>query len=260
MDCDCTDERAWKHAWRRVLQLCATKRIFAFDLDGTIWQDILVVLNEAFGPVDQATGEKKWREYDRAFKILGTMSNGAHLEAEYRDLLTEKSLGELTDWLKANHELVPGVRDFLKLLSDNGITPVAISNGAFQIAEAMLDHHDLIMPSICNALVMENDEFFGLDFVHDEHDGIRKGDLIKEAARLGYKVVGCAGDSKGDIGLATETARLGGLVIAVGNHGLSDWLAANQGDVIKAGDWIGVSDFADAISAMKSRIAGNSSN
>jgi 2-hydroxy-3-keto-5-methylthiopentenyl-1-phosphate phosphatase len=247
-------ESVWLPIWVDLLANCK-KRIFLFDLDGTVWDDILVVLNEIFGPVD-AAGEKIWKQYDRAFKVLGTMTNGAHLEAEYRDLLTEKTLAQLTDWLKANHRLVPGIREFLKLLADNDITAVAVSNGAYQIADVMLAHHGIEMPRVCNSLIMEDGKFVALDFFHDEHEGIRKGDLALKAAELGYEVVGCAGDSKGDLSLATDTAKLGGLVIAVNKNGLSDWCSANEDKVGGPNGWIGVLDYADAIPVLTARLAG----
>ena len=87
----------WEAAWR--LKLAGLPRkIWATDLDGTVWGDILVFLNEAFGPVDQATSQKKWLQYDHAYKVAGTMTNGQHLVAEYRDLLAAKSLPELIEW------------------------------------------------------------------------------------------------------------------------------------------------------------------
>jgi len=250
-----TDDSVWREAWRNVLAGCSGK-VFFFDLDGTVWDDILVVLNEVFGPVDDTTGEKKWKQYDRAFKVLNTMTNGAHLEAEYRDLLTKKTIGELIAWLKANHRLVPGIKDFLKLLADNDITAVAISNGAYEIADEMLHHHDIVMPRVCNSLVMEDGRFTRLAFFHDEHEGIRKGDLVDMAVELGYEVVGCAGDSKGDVGLYTQTVKAGGIVIAVNNHGLSTYLAENA-DKFDVNNWLSVSDYADAIGAIRSRVAGN---
>ena len=82
--------------WTEILAQCSTD-IFLLDLDGTIWGDILVVLNEQFGPVDP-DGEKRWKKHDRAFKIEGTMTNGEHLEAEYRDLLEAKTVDEMVAW------------------------------------------------------------------------------------------------------------------------------------------------------------------
>lgn len=248
-----TEKSIWLAAWLEVLARCK-KRIFLFDLDGTVWDDILVVLNEAFGPLDDA-GEKKWKQYDRAFKVLGTMTNGAHLEAEYRDLLTEKTLEDLISWLKANHRLVPGIKDFLKLLADNEVTAVAVSNGAYQIADEMFVHHGIEMPRVCNSLVMDGDTFTALDFFHDEHEGIRKGDLVALAAEMGYEVIGCAGDSKGDISLATDTAKVGGVVVAVNNHGLSTWCSENEGLVGGSNGWIGVHDYVHATEAVKIRLA-----
>jgi 2-hydroxy-3-keto-5-methylthiopentenyl-1-phosphate phosphatase len=245
-------ETIWMPIWVELLSKCK-KRVFLFDLDGTVWDDLLVVLNEAFGPVD-ANGEKVWKQYDRAFKVLGTMTNGAHLEAEYRDLLTEKTLGEIHDWLKVNHRLVPGIKEFLKLLADNDTTAIAVSNGAYQIADLMLAHHDVVMPRVCNSLVMDEGKFVALDFFHDEHEGIRKGDLATKAAELGHIVVGCAGDSKGDLSLAVDTAKLGGIVLAVNNNGLSAWCEANEDQVGGPNGWLHVMDYVDAIPVVANRL------
>lgn len=246
------NETVWLPVWTELLAGCSN-RLFFFDLDGTVWDDILVVLNEAFGPVD-GDGNKVWKQYDRAFKVLGTMTNGAHLEAEYRDLLTEKTLAELVDWLKVNHRLVPGIKQFLKMLADNNVTAVAVSNGAYQIADEMLAFHGVQMPRVCNSLVMDEGKFVALDFFHDEHEGIRKGDLVAMAAKLGYEVIGSAGDSKGDLSLSTDTAKLGGIVLAVNNNGLSDWCTANEELVGGPNGWMHVLDYTDAIPVVAARL------
>jgi len=240
--------------WQAVLDQCE-ELILPIDLDGTAWGDLLVVMNEAFGPVDEA-GEKLWKRYDRAFKIDGTMTNGAHLEAEYRDLLGAKKLPEIITWLKANHRLVPGFRAFMDMMKSRGVTVLAISNGAYSFADEMLAHHDIVMPRVCNSLVMEGDAFQRLDFFHNEHDGIRKGDLVTIAAERGHRVIGCAGDSKGDLTLATATAKLGGLVLAVGDHGLAAWCKANESEVGGPEGWLHIHDYADAMAAFDSRLAG----
>jgi len=246
-------EPAWLIAWRNLLALCTT-RLFLLDLDGTVWDDLLVILNEAFGPIDASTGEKKWKQYDRAFKVLNTMTNGAHLEAEYRDLFTEKTLAEIHAWLKANHRLIPGIKAFLRLLAENKITAIAITNGGIEIAGEMLKHHGLEMPVMSNSLVFEGGKFVRMDFLHDENVGIDKGRLVVAAREFGYEIVGCAGDSKGDITLAEETARAGGIIVAVGTHGLSAWLAENEGNgLITSHNWLSVSDYADASEAVTSR-------
>src|SRR5690606_16022520 len=133
-------------AWLNMLAGCSTD-LFLLDLDGTVWGDILVVLNEQFGPVDP-DGEKRWKKHDRAFKVDGTMTNGAHLEAEYRDLLEAKTIDEMITWLKENLQLIPGVKDFLAFLRSMGVTPVAVSNGSLQIAVPMLKFHGVEMPII----------------------------------------------------------------------------------------------------------------
>lgn len=248
-------EPAWKTSWRQVLAGCHSS-LFLLDLDGTIWGDILVVLNEQFGPVD-ADGVKVWKRYDRAFKVDGTMTNGAHLEAEYRDLLEAKTLNELIDWLKANHLLIPGVKDFLKTLAASGVSPVAISNGSRQIAEPMLVHHGVQMPLVANSLKFADDGSFArLEFVHNEDDGVRKGDLVTAAAELGYRIIGCAGDSKGDICMAEATAKAGGLVLACGPGGLSDWCRTNEGKLVGSNDWLEFEDYGSVAHALQARIGG----
>ncbi len=229
-----THRDVWHAHWRDTLKGCR-KRLFLFDLDGTVWDDLLVILNQEFGPVEP-DGTKRWLKYDAAFKKHGTMSNGAHLEAEYRDLLEAKPLAELITWLRANHKLVPGITPFLQFLMDENISPVAVSNGAVQIADAMLLHHNIVMPRVCNSLRLEGDRFTGLDFFHDEVDGINKGELVKAAVELGHEVIGCAGDSKGDISLARETASAGGLVVAV-DEGLIDWCRENDPTFSGNGQW-----------------------
>lgn len=247
-------QKTWQARWNDVLAGC-TGKLFLFDLDGTLWDDILVILNEEFGPLD-AAGEKLWKTYDRAFKIDGTMSNGAHLEAEYRDLMSAKSLGDLIGWLKTNHRLIPGGHSFLELLRSLGVTPVAVSNGSHEIADVMLTYHGLEMPRVCNRLVFDGDVFSRMEFFHDEHDGIRKGDLVKLSVESGYEVVGCAGDSKGDVGLARETAAVGGLILAVGDGGLDRWCAENEGKLFDSTGWLNINDYAEATSAVQARLAG----
>lgn len=248
------EREVWLALWRAALKGCH-KRIFLFDLDGTVWDDILVILNEQFGPV-KPDGEKKWRDYDRDYKVHGTITNGAHLEYEYRDLLEERTLAELVAWLQANHKLVPGVVPFLQFLKAENISPVAVSNGAIQIADAMLLHHNIVMPRVCNSLTMDGGKFTGLDFFHDEESGIDKGELVQAALALGHDVVGCAGDSKGDESLARETARAGGLVVAV-DEGLRNW-CLKQDPTCEGNWWLDVNrNFAPVKQALLQRIAGN---
>lgn len=243
--------------WQNKLSGC-THRLFAFDLDGTAWlPDILVGLNEEFGPIDQATGKKKWLEYDHAYKVAHTMTNGAHLLAEYQDLFAVKSLDEILTWLKANLKLVPNFRQFCAFLRANGITPVAISNGAGQIAEPMLKFLDIEMPVVTNTLVFNGDGTVArLDCLHNEHDAIRKGDLIEHAVQLGYEIVGCAGDSKGDFAMAEATVKHGGIVIAVGNGGLTQWCQEREGKQLSYEGWIQLDDYASAMHKMQQRVGG----
>lgn len=241
--------------WTEILAQCSTD-IFLLDLDGTIWGDILVVLNEQFGPVDP-DGEKRWKKHDRAFKIEGTMTNGEHLEAEYRDLLEAKTVDEMVAWLKEEHELIPGVKSFLAFLRSCGVTPVAVSNGSLQIAIPMLEHHDVEMPIIANSLrFSDTGEFEAMEFVHNEDDGVRKGDLARIAAERGHRVIGCAGDSKGDICMAEATAALGGLVLACGDGGLTAWCEANEGSLVSANGWCTFTDYGQVTKAVQSRLGG----
>ena len=242
--------------WPNLISSCETA-LFLLDLDGTVWGDILVVLNEEFGPTDP-DGEKRWKKHDRAFKIDGTMTNGAHLEAEYRDLLTEHTLEDLVAWLKVNHQLIPGVKQFLSFLKSMNVTPVAVSNGSIQIARPMLEHHGISMPLVANSLRFSPaGEFEAMEFVHNEDDGVRKGDLARIANELGYRVVGCAGDSKGDICLAEATAELGGLVLACGEGGLAAWCRENEGTVVGANGWLGYDGFQEVMHAVQARLGGN---
>ncbi|MBX9696311.1 MAG: haloacid dehalogenase-like hydrolase [Cyanobacteria bacterium] len=245
---------AWQKTWRSLLTGC-TKRLFLFDLDGTVWDDILVILNDEFGPVDEA-GVKRWKSYDRAFKIENTMTNGAHLSAEYRDLLNAKSLEELGVWLRANHKLIAGIKPFLSLLDSFGVTAVAVSNGSHEIADPMLEYHGIKMPRVCNRLVFDGKNFVRMEFFHDEIDGIRKGDLVKLAHEDGFEIVGCAGDSKGDVSMAQETARVGGLILAVGQGGLDRWCMENEGKLVSPGSWLDVSDYSAATAVVQARLAG----
>lgn len=235
--------------WRQILAGCGTD-IALFDLDDTLWQDLLVLLNEVFGPVD-AAGVKLWRTYDAAFKQHGTMTNGQHLEAEYRDLFNARGLAEIDAWLRGNHKLIKGAREFLTFLRSNNITPVAVSNGGYAIADSMIAHHGLALPRVCNSLVFEDGKFVRMDFFHNEDDGVRKGDLVKAAVEAGHRIICCAGDSKGDIGLAQETAKAGGFVFAVGNHGLADWCGKN----LKNPDiWSVIEDWTGADAVIQARI------
>lgn len=237
--------------WGGILAGCNTDVAF-FDLDDTFWPDLLVLLNQVFGPTDES-GEKRWKQYDRAFKIDGTMTNGAHLEAEYRDLFDAKGLDEILTWLRSNHTLFAGVKEFLNFLRSNNISPVAISNGGYEIADVMLAHHGIVLPRVCNSLVFENGKFARMGFFHNENDGVRKGDLVKAAVDAGHRVICCAGDSKGDIGLADETAKAGGYVFAVGNHGLADWCGKN---LKNPNSWSVITDWIGAERVIQQRIGG----
>lgn len=239
----------WEAAWRKTLAGMPAK-IWCTDLDDTVWGDVLVHLNEAFGPIDTSTGLKQWRKYDHAYKVAGTMTNGQHLVAEYRDLLAVKTLPELVAWAKSNIPLIPGAPEFVSMLGSCGVGIVAISNGARQIAEPKLAHHGLPIPLMSNWF--EGDE---LKFVHDEHVGIDKGLLVEKAIEWGYEVVGFSGDAKGDIKGAEATARHGGLVIAQGNHGLAQWCASH----LQPEQWQLYTDFRSVMASreLQSRIGGN---
>ena len=239
----------WEAAWRKTLAGCP-RRIAITDLDGTCWDDILVVLNEQFGPIDPGTQQKRWRTYDHAYKVAGTMTNGAHLVAEYKDLLAVKTLPELVDWAKNNIPLIPGMHDFVQLMTGAGCGIVAVSNGARQIAEPKIAHHGLPFPLMSNWF--EGDE---LKFVHDEHVGIDKGVLVEKAVEWGYEVVCFSGDAKGDIKGAEATAKHGGLVLACGNAGLQSWCQSN----LMPEQWKPYTDFRQVVGCveLQSRIGGN---
>jgi len=237
----------WESRWRQTLAGLPND-LWLTDLDGTAWQDILVRLNEQFGPVNEVSGEKKWLEYDRAYKA-GTMTNGQHLVAEYQDLLAVKSLDELIAWVKdeKNVPLTPGLPDFVGLLAGCGVGIVAVSNGAREIAQPKLDHHQLPFRLMSNWF-----EGTELKFVHDEHVGIDKGMLAAKAAEWGYRIRGFSGDAKGDMAGAEVTARLGGLVLACGHGALSHWCEKN----LALNQWVEYSDFRQVLRAVQSRLAG----
>ncbi|MBI1272359.1 hypothetical protein GC174_18190 [bacterium] len=137
-------------------------------------------------------------------------------------------MDRLLAWLKENHHLIAGAADFIAMLQDHGITPVAITNGAKEIAGPMLVHHGLNMPFVSNWLNFDGPSgaFSGMGFLHNAEDAIRKGDLVRLAHSEGYVIVGCAGDSRGDICLSEATAALNGIVLASGaGGGLSVWCA-----------------------------------
>lgn len=239
----------WEAEWRRTLAGLPTKLWFT-DLDGTVWEDILVCLNDKFGPVDPITQQKKWLQYDHAYKVAGTMTNGAHLVAEYQDLFAEHTLDELVAWVKANVPLISGLPEFVGMMAPANVGIVAISNGARQLAQPKLEHHNLPFRLISNWF-----EGTTLKFVHDEHVGIDKGVLIQRAREWGHEVVGFSGDAKGDILGAGVTARLGGLVAACGEGGLADWCRKN----LKPEQWVQYDDFRTLIRHrdLQARIGGN---
>lgn len=270
----------WEQCWQDMLNAVAAsgaQRLHLTDFDGTKYEDILVQANEALGPVEPTTNEKRWRLYDRAFKnadgvvipdglvipdraiVRGNrmyMSNGAHLDAEYRDLVAvmrslhpdADPLAKLAEWVSTNVGMIDGACNFVESLSQLGIATVGITNGAWQIAEAMLAHNGLDIPFMGN--------YFhdgGFRCVHGDDVGVDKARLVEMAHEMGFEVVSCAGDSKGDIGLATATAKLGGLVIVRGSEGgLADWASQN----LKDNQWVLVEDYVgtDAISAVQQRI------
>lgn len=274
-------EGNWEQAWRNILASVSRRginRLHLTDFDGTKYEDILVQTNEALGPVDPSTGEKRWRVYDRAFKdpkgalilpdtVIPTratvkgdrifMSNGAHLDAEYRDLFAvmrelhpgEDPIPHLAAWVCANVGLIAGAASFIKSLTSLGIASIGITNGAWQIAEAILTHNKLDVPFMGN--YFEGDEF---KCVNGEDVGVDKARLVEIAHEAGFQIVSCAGDSKGDIGLCTATAKLGGLVIVRGTEGgLATWAGKNLRD----NQWILVEDYngVQALSAVQQCIA-----
>jgi hypothetical protein len=271
----------WEQCWRETLnaiRASGINKLHLTDFDGTKYDDVLVQANEVHGPIDPVTGGKRWRIYDGAFKnadgvkvpngmvlpdratLRGDrmyMSNGAHLDAEYRDLMAAMrklhpdadSLEKLIEWVCANIPLIPGAASFVDSLTQLGIASVGITNGAYQIAEALLVHNGLDIPFMGN--YFHNGSF---RCVHGDDVGVDKARLVEIAHEMGFHVVSCAGDSKGDIGLSTATAKVGGLVIVRGSEGgLASWATQN----LKDNQWVLVEDYVgkEALHAVQQRIA-----
>lgn len=272
-----------EQCWRDMLQAFALRGVTDLhltDFDGTVYGDILVLANEALGPIDPSTGEKRWRLYDRAFKdpdgalidpaltvipdratIKGDrmfMTNGGHLDAEYRDLMAvmrelhpdADPIGKLAEWAAANVPLITGAAAFVNSLAGLNIGTVGITNGAWQIAEALLNRHGLDVPFMGN--YFENG---GFRCVHGDDIGVDKAKLVDIAHEAGFRIVTCAGDSKGDIGLCRATAKHGGLVIVRGSEGgLADWAEKN----LRVNQWVLVESYrgSEALTAVQQRIQG----
>jgi len=272
----------WEQAWRDVLHTVSSRgihRLHLTDFDGTKYDDILVRTNEAIGPCDPISGAKLWTMYDRAFKdpqgalidptsttlpkrssIKGDrmfMTNGAHLEAEYRDLFDvmrklhpqDEPLAKLAEWICANVGLIEGAVKFVDDLDSLGIATLGITNGAWQIAERLLAHHGMNIPFMGN--YFEGEEF---KCVHGEDVGVDKARLVEIAHESGFEIVSCAGDSKGDIGLCSATAKLGGLVIVRGSEGgLEKWAMEH----LNFNQWLMVESYGkEVLAAVQQRIAG----
>lgn len=242
---------AWLAKWQRTLAPCH-KVLFTFDLDGTVWPDILSVSSEHFGSVDP-DGVKRWRRIEHAYKVAGAMSNGDHLEALFADIFERHTMNDMIEWLQKTHRLLPNFKRFLKLLEMFNVSPVGISNGASQIASRMLTFHGIEMPVIANPLAFDKDgKFTGMDFVHDREEGVRKGLMVKAARDLGYRVIGCAGDSKGDIDMADETLKVPGTVVISYDKGiLNDWCKARTSDADRC---LNITDWARAELFMTKRL------
>lgn len=271
----------WERAWRASLAVISARginRLHLTDFDGTVYEDILVLANEALGPVDPVSGGKRWKLYDRAFKaaegalidpqrtviparatVKGDrmfMTNGAHLEAEYVDLFAvmrekyagEDSLTKLAEWVCANVGLIAGAKRFIDDLDGLGIASVGVTNGAWQLAEALLAAHDVSMPFMGN--FFDGEQF---KCVHGDDVGVDKARLVEIAHESGFQIVSCAGDSKGDIGLCEATAKVGGLVIVRGEEG---GLAAWAEQHLKMNQWLLVESYdTEALRAVQQRIA-----
>lgn len=240
--------------WRTMLGGLPFKKIFAFDLDGTVLEpDTLVGLNEAFGPHAE-DGAKRWLEYDRAFKVHGTMTNAEHLQAEYRDLFEVTTLDIMLQWLKNNIRLVAGSKPFLDFLASQEVAAVGISNGVEQIGPVLLNLLDIPMPVACHKLVLDDKQaLVNIDWYHDARDGIRKGELISLAEEWGYEIVGCAGDGKGDIDMARATAERGGLILARENTDLARWCQAAAMSQT-GGSWVTYDDFRDVLAVVQAQL------
>jgi 2-hydroxy-3-keto-5-methylthiopentenyl-1-phosphate phosphatase len=239
-----------EQVWRQVLDGCQHELVFFLDLDGTVWlPDILVGLNETFGPLDEH-GQKVWKLWDRLYKVEHQISNREHLLREYRDVFGEVPLAQIIEWTRTHVHLRDGFMHFLSVLQKAGVSPVAISNGARQIGSPLLTHLGIDMPAIFNELVLDaTDAFLGFQCLHGE-DGIKKGDLVDQAAALGYCIVGCAGDSFGDIGMVESTLKHGGIALAC--ESLAGWCwSCNH----LQGACTPFSDFREALAAVSERIS-----
>jgi hypothetical protein len=226
----CTNCHGWEQTWRQVLAQSASSEIVLLDLDTTIFDpDAIQEGVMHCGEVDSATGKKVWVLMDEDFKRQGsTILMGDLLEHGLcREVLRHWGhWDDYLEWLKLRHFLVPGFRDLLFLFHSYGVQPIGITNGAYQLASSLLQHHDVEFPIAANWLCLEGGSAH-MHFFHGRRVGIDKGLLAAAARRWGYTVLGCGGDSKGDITLAAETAAQDGFVLARRGLGLAKWCDDN---------------------------------
>lgn len=227
----------WQGYWQDLLAGLSTKRVLLTDFDQTVWEDVLHKLNLAFSPLDPDTGDQRWKLYHQAFRgggatingVLEILNAGQHCQRAYRDLLEQTSLSRLVSYAQQNVPLIGGFKQFTESLQPLGVQLVGISHGIWQPAMALLDHHRLRIPFIANWV--EN----GAVMLADESEGgLDKARLAQLTVELGYELVACAGDSAGDIGMATVTRNAGGLIIACGDLELAAWCRRN----VQSDQWI----------------------
>lgn len=222
------------------------------DFDLTIYTpDIGQVGIAQFGSNLPGTQKRRWEAMDDAYKLPGTtIKMGDLIEFALQECIAGAgSLDAFVEWLKTRHSLIPGVPELMRFLGEYGILPFGATNGSVQIAARMLEHHHIVMPFVGNSLNLSGG-VPTLDCFHNREEGVRKGDLVIEAEPLGKKVVLCCGDSKGDISMAYETARRGGLVLARTGLGLADFLRKN----VPSSQWAEYDDFRDVLPWLADRL------
>jgi 2-hydroxy-3-keto-5-methylthiopentenyl-1-phosphate phosphatase len=209
----------WEEIWQSILNN-VPKKIWATDLDGTIWEDTLDLLCNEYSSIDKTSGQSEAAQIYRQYEE-GAISFGHLLEKQYQHLLAAKSIDELIEWTKLNVPIFDGLANFLCLLQKNDIGIVAMSNGAKQIVQAKLEHHGLHIPVIANSLGADR-----LQLVHNEM-GLNKALLIEYAMEAGYEIVGFSGDGEADITAANVVSKQGGFLLACGHRGLAHWCKGN---------------------------------
>ncbi len=222
------------------------------DFDLTIYfPDVGQAGIQQFGSFIPGTNIRRWEQMDEDYKKPNTtVKMGDLIEFALQECIAGAgSLDAFVDWLKQRHCLIPGVPELMSFLAENGILPFGATNGSMQIAARLLAHHHVVMPFVGNSLNLSG-PVPTLDCYHDREEGVRKGLLVAEAEDLGKKVVLCCGDSKGDISMARETARRGGLVLARKGMGLADFCRRN----VFADQWTEFDDYRDVLPWLADRL------